>query len=101
MSTNFYFRPREGREKIHIGKSSQGLVFALRIHPDLGIHSLEDWQKFWQDGDIIDEYGISESAEGLESHIERRSGGKQHVGLGERAYPSVDGKVTLINREFC
>jgi hypothetical protein len=68
MSTNFYWRETDesvcpccGRvnELLHIGKSSAGWAFQLRIHPSREINSLEDWIKLWcKKGAIVNEYGI-------------------------------------------
>ena len=52
--------PRSWRkEAIHIGKSSFGWCFALRIHPEIGIFDLGDWSLRLMDPGqmIIDEYG--------------------------------------------
>lgn len=66
MGTNYYLQPKPpcdccGREyeRKHIGKSSCGWVFALRVYPDDGIHDLDDWLPlFTQPGARIkDEYG--------------------------------------------
>jgi hypothetical protein len=70
VSTNFFWHatdhdvacPTCGHtaepQRLHIGKSSGGWVFALRIHPDLGISSLDDWKRVWSSGGVIrDEYG--------------------------------------------
>lgn len=47
---NNYFR------ELHIGKSSGGWRFSLCIYPSLGINSLEDWKKEFQQFKIVDEY---------------------------------------------
>lgn len=70
MSTNYYLHHRTQRpcptcghaeedEPLHIGFSAVGWVFALRIHPKLGIHGLDDWKDRWGNIDyyIQDEYG--------------------------------------------
>lgn len=68
MGTNYYIEgkppcPHCGRgyedERIHIGKSSAGWVFALHAHPELGINGLNDWKRFWTEKEkkIFDEYG--------------------------------------------
>lgn len=69
MGTNYYwYNPKPAYEhcgrrdddtELHIGKSSAGWVFHLRIHPDCDIHDLDDWvDRFYQDGSIIkNEYG--------------------------------------------
>ena len=63
MGTNYYCHNipcaycGRANEPIHIGKSSAGWCFALRIHPDLGIHNLPEWEEFWVGKIIKDEYG--------------------------------------------
>lgn len=44
------------QEPLHIGKSSAGWVFSLRVHPDLEIRNLADWQGRWKTGVIKDGY---------------------------------------------
>ena len=48
-----------GNDKKHIGKSSGGWCFSLRVSPDEGIESLADWVAQWAPADRIirDEYG--------------------------------------------
>ena len=67
MGTNYYWiadvceHCQRVEEKLHIGKSSCGWVFALRVYPDRGINSLYDWMKVWfaaqKPGKIENEYG--------------------------------------------
>ena len=38
-------------EDLHIGKSSMGWVFSLRVYPERGIHSLYDWLPILLTGD--------------------------------------------------
>ena len=64
MGTNYYVASeppceccRRGGELKHIGKSSAGWCFSLHVEPANGINSLEDWQEFWKDKQITDEYG--------------------------------------------
>ena len=72
MGTNYYLVkgdvcPECGAapERLHMGKSSAGWVYLLRIHVDEGIHNLQDWlrvlrQKVMPDTStwhIEDEYG--------------------------------------------
>lgn len=66
MGTNYYIEEQPpcehcGRpyDKKHIGKSSAGWYFSLRIYPNEGINNLEDWIKYWNDKQITDEYGAS------------------------------------------
>lgn len=68
MGTNYYLYERgdlinrlvqdEPKER-HIGKSSGGWCFALRVYPDEGINTLTDWYKLMKkDNNVIkDEYG--------------------------------------------
>jgi hypothetical protein len=62
MGTNYYLRkgeyddlPEEFKAcltkvpspaKLHIGKSSMGWCFSLRVHPTLGLNSLNDWLQY-------------------------------------------------------
>jgi hypothetical protein len=64
MGTNYYIwlDAADGQgdpEKLHIGKSSAGWVFGLRVYPELGIISLYDWMKIMLDRSTVirDEYG--------------------------------------------
>jgi hypothetical protein len=72
MGTNYYLEAQPackccGRpfERLHIGKSSAGWVFALKVHPDLQINDLPDWYELWvkPESKIEDEYGKSVSAD--------------------------------------
>lgn len=58
MGTNFYLK-RVGKEDLHIGKSSGGWCFALRVYPERGIRDLPDWCMAWSSffSHIEDEYG--------------------------------------------
>jgi hypothetical protein len=42
MGTNFYLKSPDA-EPLHIGKSSAGWCFSLRVYPEYGINNLEDW----------------------------------------------------------
>lgn len=66
MGTNYYWISDEGKcprcgrsdnEEKHIGKSSGGWCFSLRVYPDEGINTLEDWEERFPFGTIRDEYG--------------------------------------------
>lgn len=65
MGTNYFWYETAPCEKcghatgpLHIGKSSVGWVFSLRIHPELGINDLSDWvDRFYRAPYIRDEYG--------------------------------------------
>ncbi len=65
MGTNYYVETNDTTpngiecEKLHIGKSSMGWVFSLRVYPERGINSLYDWMPIILDNQnvIRDEYG--------------------------------------------
>lgn len=61
MGTNYYLKIED--EKLHIGKSSAGWAFALRIYPDREIYDLQHWVKLFDyPYFIVDEYGRDISA---------------------------------------
>lgn len=62
MGTNYYYHESGHRRcpcckqqtpNTHIGKSSMGWAFSLRIHPHDGINSLDDWKAQWERGGAI------------------------------------------------
>lgn len=64
MGTNYYWHKRPSwcgcsLEGLHIGKSSLGWCFALRVYPEQDIESLADWYERWSlpGTHIRDEYG--------------------------------------------
>ena len=62
MGTNYYIRENMcescGRyEERHIGKSSCGWNFSLRVYPEDGINTLEDWKHHLKGNQIFNEYG--------------------------------------------
>jgi hypothetical protein len=62
MSTNYYVYLADGTDEsevLHIGKSSMGWVFSLRVYPERGIRTLYDWLPILLDSQnaIRDEYG--------------------------------------------
>lgn len=72
MGTNYYFRTgkicsecgHSSGEELHIGKSSGGWCFALRVYPERNINNLSDWINYIDSnlssddpGTIVDEYG--------------------------------------------
>jgi len=60
MSTNYYVQLFEDPgTKLHIGKSSAGWKFSLRVHPDRDINTFYDWLKVLSrvSSVITDEYG--------------------------------------------
>ena len=61
MGTNYHARLNVcaacGRsDELHIGKSSAGWCFALRIYPDREINDLDDWRAIFKTAEIRDEY---------------------------------------------
>ena len=58
MGTNYYLKA-PGDVLLHIGKSSSGWCFSLRVYPVLGIKTLNDWKFIFCDpyALIEDEYG--------------------------------------------
>jgi hypothetical protein len=77
MGTNYYWKNDKDTEIHHIGKSSGGWCFSLRLHPDLGIMSLRDWEKIWAGSGLIeDEYGLGFSKEEMLTVILQR--GRPH-----------------------
>lgn len=68
MGTNYHWHEKPapcracGHDKskvLHIGKSSVGWVFMLRVDPEEGLHTLGDWQDRWLEpgSKILSEYG--------------------------------------------
>lgn len=79
MGTSYYIQEQPpcetcGRpfEDKHIGKSSAGWCFALRVYPDEGINDLPAWQEFWKGKVIIDQHGRVVSEERMLSIITER-----------------------------
>jgi hypothetical protein len=83
MGTNYYLHEcgnlierlaRDGPLVRHIGKSSGGWCFALRVYPDDGINSLTDWYHLLRrDNNVIkDEYDHEVSLEDLIEIITNR-----------------------------
>ena len=69
MGTNYYYCPdstgarscphcKQDLPSLHVGKSSMGWYFSLRVHPDEGLVDLLTWEARWMAGGaIFDEYG--------------------------------------------
>lgn len=83
MATNYYLHSKPpcphcgalSGEALHIGKSSAGWCFALRVHPDEGINTLDDWKKRWsaEGAYIRNEYGDQVTPNEIEKTITDRS----------------------------
>ena len=80
MGTNYYLHKNTcehcGRsdERLHIGKSSAGWCFSLRVHPWEHINDLPDWAEAWKGGTIMDEYKRVITPENMLSTITERKG---------------------------
>ena len=86
MGTNYYHVTQVGKvcehcgkgereERRHIGKSSSGWCFSLRVYPEDGITELDDWEKLWAlGGRIIDEYGDKIEVQTMRLIITQRHG---------------------------
>lgn len=84
MGTNYYLIINDDNDKkLHIGKSSGGWVFSLRIYPDVGINDLDDWIPMFSKGTIVDEYNDVISYQQLMMLITERRSNKQ---WDERTY---------------
>lgn len=84
MGTNYYIKPNKEchfcrcfGEELHIGRSSNGWCFALRVYPDRDINNLNAWKELLKlySSSIYDEYGDPITFEGLIHMIEDRRGG--------------------------
>lgn len=86
MGTNYYVETEainhcpmchrcDPGERLHIGKSSAGWVFAVHVIPSRSINTLEDWKAFILANkcQIVDEYGGELSLEELLDVITNRS----------------------------
>lgn len=69
MGTNYEYRDDAGNV-LHIGKSSAGWVFMLRVYPEIGINTFEDWRRLFRQGGVItSEYGTPISILDMEHDI--------------------------------
>lgn len=94
MGTNYYLQEQKpcatcGHEppKRHIGKSSAGWLFLLRVYPEEGINTYTDWyERFTRPNVVIyNEYGNRTSLETIVATITNRKGNL----LGTPAEPDV------------
>lgn len=77
MGTNYYVRHpacghcRRREPDRHVGKSSGGWAFALRVYE--GLESLEDWEEEWrkEGNEIVNESGESLTADEMRAVILR------------------------------
>lgn len=81
VGTNYYLDLKvcehcgRGGDRIHIGKSSVGWVFALHVYPDRGIRDLEDYLPLFEaeGSKITDEYGKPVTAWEMRCNIMARA----------------------------
>jgi hypothetical protein len=121
VGTNYYYYPSGERTcphcqqetpRLHIGKSSAGWNFLLRIYPQRGIDGLEDWKEIWSrpSGAIFDEYGRPVTVEQMLPWITERQRPERLLSMcsPENRSPFVrsldvrpgDGTYDLCNYEF-
>lgn len=102
MGTNYYLETESpcahcGRsdpeKRLHIGKSSAGWCFALRVYPDRGIEDLDDWELEWaKPGAVIfDEYGDRIDVEEMRRVIAER----RYASGREMLRHAIDGKFCI------
>lgn len=94
MRTNYYLKTNipsapgypENIIKLHIGKSSHGWAFALRVYPELNITTYNDWRFLFEHNEIEDEDGVPVFVGDMMDIIEDRSwpGGLHRAEIGNR-----------------
>lgn len=107
MGTNYYHEKIlcehcGNTERLHVGKSSFGWCFALRVYPDLGIIDLPDWDaRAEAGGRFVDEYGRPISWPDLHAEIAERPAGSRRDKIdGDHCIGHGDGPWDLIVGEF-
>jgi len=116
MGTNYYLHKKKvdicptcGRsdpfEPLHIGKSSAGWCFSLRVYPedDELPQSLCEWKKLWNlpNYTIIDEYHREVSPEEMLENITKRSWGDSDRGAGfYRSNHAIQGPNGLLRHRL-
>ena|SRR3990167_10738072 len=112
MGTNYYVMPEKpcclecGREfdKLHIGKSSAGWHFSLRVYPENGINNLQDWIKFLEFKKIYNEYGEMVSLEDFLEVITNRKASRKPTreDFGRYAEEGLNNLLRYkIDNDFC
>ncbi len=102
--TNYYlklnlviYNPKKaegsGWTHLHIGKSSFGWCFSLRVIPELGLNSLEAWKNFMKGGDkiVVDEQGSEISKREMVRIITQRHHPRYGMNFMGLARHRVDG----------
>jgi hypothetical protein len=78
MGTNYYLKKNiceccNRSDVLHVGKSSAGWNFNLRVYKDEGIDSLEDWKREFALGRIVDECNREVTFDEMIDEITNRS----------------------------
>lgn len=106
MGTNYYARPKRAWDDdiaterpatdaypaIHLGKHSGGWEFLFRAHPDLGLTTVTDLERFLRHPWVMieDENGVEYSVdEFLQMATTRSTSDQDPISVGDR--PRVDG----------
>lgn len=116
MGTNYYtLVPKcdhclrdEDERGFHIGKSSAGWVFALRVYPDKDLNDWEDWKILLQQMQnhwgacAIDEYGTRIDYDMMIDRVENRSWKGRHDHLKDFLYHNhaVEGPNGLVRHDI-
>ena len=123
MGTNYYFIEerdkcsccgRSDEKETHIGKSSYGWHFILRVYPNHHLNNYADWKTYLTStcGRIIDEYGQRFQPSELFTIIENRSAekssflaslpntdGDSEIGLNNLLRMKIDGRFCVGHGE--
>lgn len=115
MGTNYYARKKNyvscpncdckieiGYDELHIGKSSAGWAFSLRVYErqgEVGPRSLEEWKEYLgkKDVSIFDEYGRKVP---LRILLESILSGKNFKRIPDREAKPGNGSYDLVPYEF-
>lgn len=113
MGTNYYYRAKppcdaccRPFEEKHIGKSSAGWAFTLRVYPG-EIDSLDDWEALFRvpGSEIQDEYDRPISVDEMMDIIQNRKGYANMTPSLDTRYSFFDKELRLMrvreNPEYC
>lgn len=104
MSTNFYVTVSGIVEDLHFGKSSNGWVFSLRVHPVQGINTLYDWMALLADpaNTVRNEYGAVVSTQEMLNTVMNREGARRPADeMFSTGRTQGEGSWDYCNYEFC
>ena len=102
MGTNYYLRKNickccDRYDELHIGKSSAGWNFSLRVHSDEGLSTLDDWIQEFKKGKIFNEYEREVREEEMISIITER-GEYTPKGIKLRSHVELLGNGLRVKR---